>query len=202
MALTNLEGTTITNKITQHVNVLQNDLIFSGYNYEIWWLYKNKQSRKKLVEPLMLYYPEFIGTSFRAHFIAMIITSYHVFEKSKKTINFYNLIELIEKEGIVSKDDIKRFRAEIERIKKVWIKISILRNNVFGHRSNMHETDTIWKQADMTPNSYKSFIEDSKKLLNDITQTRNNSGHLFSLSVLEETKNLFDDLNEVCRDRL
>ena len=190
------------NKVTQYVTELQNALIFAGYNYEIWWLYKNQESRKKLVEPLMLYYPNFIGTSFRAHFIAMIIISYRIFETRKDTINMHSLITLIEKEGIVCEDDIQRFRAETERIKQRWIKICILRNNLFGHKSNAHKADAIWKQAKITPDNFKSFIEDSKKLLNDITQTRNNSGHLFSQSVLEDTKSLFDDLNEICRDRL
>ncbi len=196
------EVTTMVNEISQHVTELQNNLIFAGHNYTIWWLYKNKESRKKWVEPLTLYYPTFISTSFRAHFIAMIMTSYKVLETRRDTINFHNLIKLIEKEGIVCKDDIKRFRVEIERIKQVWIKIAVLRNNVFGHKSNTHKTDTIWKQANITPHNFKSFIEDSKKLLNDITQKRNNSGHLFSMSVLDETKSLFDDLNEICKDRL
>jgi len=165
----------MTNDVGQYVSALQHDLIFAGYNYEIWWLYKNKESRKNLIEPLTLYYPAFIATSFRAHFIAMIITSYHIFETRSDTINLHNLIKLIEEEGIICKSDIQTFRAEIERIKKVWIKICILRNNIGGHRSNMYETDAIWKLANITSDNFKSFIEDTKRLLNDITQARNNS---------------------------
>ena len=190
------------NKITKHVIELQNALIVAGLNYEIWWLYKNRESRNKLVEPLTLYYPTFIATSFHAHFVAMIIASYRVFETRRDTINLPNLIKLIESEGAVSRNDILRFKTEINKIKQVWTKISVLRNNLFGHRSNALDTKDVWEKADLTPDNLKCFIEDSKLLLNEITLARDNSGHAFSQSALEDTESLFEDLNGISRDWL
>ena len=189
-------------KIRNHVCELQNALIVAGLNYEIWWVYKSKESRKKLVKPLTLYYPIFIDTSMHAHCVAMIIAAYRVFETRRDTVNLPNLLRLIENEGIVGLDDILRFKTEMDRIKQVWVKISILRNKLFGHRSNALDTKEIWKEADLTPDKFKLFIEYSKQLLNEITTARDNSGHAFSQSATEDTMSMFEDLNAIDRDWL
>jgi hypothetical protein len=190
------------NRISRHVNELQNAIILAGLNYDIWWLYKNKETRKKLVEPLTLFYPAFIATSMHAHFVSMVVASYRVFEKRRDTITLPNLIKLIEREGMVTQNDIYRFRTEIDKIKKVWSKIAILRNNMFGHRTNALDTKEIWIKANLTPDDVKSSIIDSKRLLNKITETRDNSGHLFSQSAYDDTKSLFEDLNSIDRGQL
>ena len=117
-------------KIRNHVHELQNALIIAGLNYRIWWIYKNKDARKKLVEPLTIYYPTFIATSQNAHFVAMIIAAYRVFEIRRDTVNLSNLLSLIEKEGVVGKNEILRFKAEMDRIIKAWVNISIIRNKL------------------------------------------------------------------------
>jgi hypothetical protein len=187
-------------RIRYHVKELQNALITAGVNYGIWWIYKNKETRKKLVEPLTLYYPTSIGTSQNAHFVAMIIAAYRVFETRRDTVNLPNLLRLIEKEGVVGEDEILRFKAKMNRTKKAWVNISIIRNRLFAHRSNDLDAKEIWEEADLTPNKLQSFIEDSKQLLNEITIARDNSGHAFSQSAIEDTVSMFEDLNAIDRE--
>jgi len=188
------------NKIRTHVHELQNALIIAGLNYGIWWIYKNKETREKLVEPLTVYYPTFIATSLHAHFVAMIIAAYRLFETRRDTVNLPNLLKLIEKEGKVGRGDILRFKAEMDRIRQAWLNISIIRNKLFAHRSNILDTKDVWKEASLTPNKLKSFIEDSKVLLNKITTARDNSGHAFGPSAIEDTVSMFEDLNAIDRE--
>ncbi len=190
----------MTNKIKQYVTELQNVLIFAGLIYDVWWIFNNRESRKKLIEPLTLYYPNFIITSSNAYLVALIVASYRVFETRHDTFNMPNLIKLIKKEEIVRPDNILRFEGKLKNIKQIWIKISILRNEMFAHKSNSLATKAIWRKAGLTPDALKCFIEDSKILLNEITEARFNSGHIFGQSASEDTKSLLEDLNTINRD--
>jgi hypothetical protein len=193
----------MTNKIKQHVRELRDALILTGHNYDIWWLLKDKETRKKLVAPLTIYYPNFFETSLHAHFVAMVVGCYRVFEPRRDTINISNLMHLIENEGLVARNDILRVEAEIKELKQVWRKIYILRNEMFAHRSKVSPKNEIWKKADLRPNNLKWFIENSKQLLNTINQVRFNMDIPFNSvnwQVSEAAKDLLQDLNRMVRD--
>ena len=78
-------------EILQNVKELQNALTVAGLNYEIWWVYKEKESRKRFVDTLNTY-PLFFQTSLHAHFVAMIVSLYRLFETRNDTINIPQLI--------------------------------------------------------------------------------------------------------------
>ena len=182
--------------IQQHVKELQNALTIAGLNYEIWWLYKEKESRKRFVDTLNSY-PLFFQTSLHAHFVAMIIALYKLFETRPDTVNIPKLIELLEREGSIPQTVIQRIRSEIKQIKPLWVKISILRNNLFGHRSNALDNEDIWKKANVTPNELKRLIVDAKWILNEITSTWDRSSHAFNLSATEDALQLLEDLKRL-----
>jgi hypothetical protein len=164
------------NKILQNVKELQNAITIAGLNYEIWWIYKEKKSRKRFVDTLNAY-PLFFQTSLHAHFVAMIIALYRLFETRKDTVNIPQLIKFFEKEGAFPRKEIQRLESEIKQIKPLWVKVSVLRNKLFGHRSNTLDNEDIWKKASATPNEFKKLIEDSKRILNEMTSIWDRSGH-------------------------
>lgn len=188
-------------KIEKYVRELRNAIIVAQLNYEIWWVYKEKQSRKRFVDTLNAY-PLFFQTSLHAHFVAMIISLYKLFETSTKTINLPQLVDLIESEGTITQNEVKRFRKLIKKIKPLWVKVSILRNNMFGHKSNALDNDDIWKKAKVTPNEFKKLIDESKKVLNEMTSLWDRSGHAFNLSATKDTVDLLQDLERLEEDRL
>ncbi|MCW7073999.1 MAG: hypothetical protein OCU20_09050 [Methanophagales archaeon] len=189
------------NKILQNVKELQNALTVAGLNYEIWWIYKEKESRERFVDTLNAY-PLFFQTSLHAHFVAMIIALYRLFETRKDTVNIPQLIKLFKKEGTFPRMEFQRLESEIEQIKPLWIKVSILRNKLFGHRSNALDNEDIWKEASVTPNEFKKLIEDSKRILNEMTSIWNRSSHAFNLSATEDTMDLLEDLKSHNEERL
>ena len=188
-------------ELTENVNELQNALTVAGLNYEIWWVYKEKESRKRFVDTLNTY-PLFFQTSLHAHFVAMIVSIYRLYETRKDTINMPQLIKKLKNQNTISNQDIKRIKSDIEQIKPLWVKVSVLRNKMFGHRSNALDHDGIWEEANVTPNQFKKLIDESKRILNEITSLWNRSGHAFNLTATKDTVELLEDLKRLSGKRL
>ncbi len=186
--------------IQQHVKELQNALIIAGWNYEIWSLYKEKGSRKRFVDTLNAY-PLFFQTSLHAHFVAMIVALYRLFETRSDTVNIPQLIELLEKQGSIPQKEIRRIQSEIRQIKPLWVKVSVLRNKLFGHRSNTLDNEDIWDEASVAPDELKELIDASQRILNEITSVWDRSSHAFNLSATEDTLQLLEDLKRLNEDR-
>ena len=178
---------------------LQNALTVANLNYEIWWLYKEKESRKRFVDTFNSY-PLFFQTSLHAHFLAMIVALYRLFETRTDTINMPQLLNLIKEMETIPVGKIQKFEREFQEIKPLWIKISILRNHQFGHRSNALEHDAIWERANVTPNEIKTLIVNSKRILNEMSHAWDKSSHAFNLSATEDTLQLLEDLKQM-RDK-
>jgi AbiU2 len=183
-------------RVANSVKELQNALIVAELNYEIWWVYKEKESRRRYVDVLNSY-PLFFQTSLHAHFVAMIVSLYRIYETRKDTINLPQLIALLKAEQALSPADAQRVESEMDQIKDLWIKVSVLRNKMFGHRSNAMDLDGIWKQAAVTPNQFKQLIDESKRILNEVTSLWDNSGHAFNLSAREDTVALLENLRSL-----
>jgi len=191
----------MSDEITKIVKELQNALTVAGLNYEIWWVYKEKESRKRFVDTLNTY-PLFFQTSLHAHFVAMIVSTYRIYEKRKDTINMPQLIKQLKQSNTISIQNLKKIDSEIEKLKPLWIKVSVIRNKIFGHRSNTLDYDEIWKEAAVTPNQFKQLIDDSKRILNDLTSLWNRSSHAFNLSATKDTVDLLEDLKRLNEKRL
>jgi len=82
-------------------------------------------------------------------------------------------------------------------MKPLWTKVAVLRNSIFGHRSSTLDYEGIWKKAGVTPNQFKELIDESKKILNEITVLYNKSGHAFNLSVTQNFVGLLEELTKL-----
>lgn len=191
----------MTDEIAKNVKELQNALTVAGLNYEIWWVYKEKESRKRFVDTLNDY-PLFFQTSLHAHFVAMIVSIYRIYETRKDTINMPQLVKQLRKSNTIPTEDLKKIDSDIEKLKPLWIKVSVIRNKMFGHRSNNMDHDGIWEEANVTPNQFKQLIDDSKNILNNLTSLWNRSGHAFNLSATKDTVDLLEDLKRLREKRL
>ena len=93
--------------IQRNIRELQNAIAIAELNYEIWWIYKEKESRKRFVDTLNSY-PLFFQTSLHSHFVAMIVSLYRFYETRKDTINLPQLLRLLKSHGTISIQEIKR----------------------------------------------------------------------------------------------
>ncbi len=182
--------------IEKSVKELQHALIVAELNYEVWWVYKEKGSRARHVDVLNSY-PLFFQTSLHAHFVAMVVALYRLYENRKDTISLPQLLALLKIKRAIPLREVKRLETEMSQIKPLWVKVSVLRNKMFGHRSNALDLAGIWKEAAVTPNQFKQLIDESKRILNEVTSLWNRSGHAFNLSATRDTVRLLEDLRSI-----
>lgn len=181
-------------KIQNYINELRNTIMVASYNYEIWGVYKEKNSRKKYVD-IMNEYSMFFQTSVHAHFVALLVALYRLYETRKDTVNIPELLKLLNENEGISKNLLYR------EARQLCIKVSIIRNEVFAHSSNKYNVSEVFKKAKLNPNELKELIEKTKKLLNEITQKWNRNLHLFNIEATSDTISLLDDLNELRKIR-
>ena len=112
------------------------------------------------------------------------------------------LVKQLRKSNTIPTEDLKKIDSDIGKLKPLWIKVSVIRNKMFGHRTNTKDHDGIWEEANVTPNQFKQLIDDSKNILNDLTSLWNRSGHAFNLSATEDTVDLLEDLKQLREKRL
>ncbi len=180
----------------QYIKELQNAVIVAALNYEIWWVYKEKENRKRFVDTLNAY-PLFFQTSLHAHFVAMIISLYRLFETRQDSVSVPQLVKMIKEQGSVSETDIQKIESAITQIKPLWVKVSVLRNKLFGHKSNALDSEEIWKEARVKPNEFRKLIDESKKILNQLTSLWDRSDYDFNLSSHGDTIKLLEDLKKL-----
>lgn len=180
-------------EIQGHIKNLRDTIITANLNYEIWWIYMSKDTRSKYIN-IMNNYRSFFSTSTHAHFVTMIIVLYRLYETCKNTINIPQLIKLMEQNGYLSDELKKEINTFYPKAKQIWIKVGIIRSEVFAHANKDSNTDKSVRKANIKYRNFKELIELSITILNLLTQNFDKSFHAFTLSAEEDTKNLLDTL--------
>lgn len=183
------------NQINKYLKDLQQTVIAAERNYEIWWTYKEKESRKKYIDTMNLY-SFFFETSIHAHFVALVIAVYRLFDTCHSTINIRALIDLVKKHNIIPQPDIKTIETFYQQAEPIWRKVKILRHKVFAHRSNKLSAKEAFKRAQINANELKNLIDTTKSILNKITKILGGSD-IPHTEVSGDIVRLLDDLNEL-----
>jgi len=183
--------------IDNYINELYHTTTVAGLNYEIWWVYKSKDTRPRYID-VMNKYGLFFQTSIHAHFVALLVALYRLYETRDDTFNIPSLLKMLRDESRLP-DATLDFLEDIYRNKArpLWIKVNILRNKAFGHRSVAHTVKEVFEEAGVTPNELRDLLEVTKKLLNELTYSWNKRVHAFNLGSREDTLRLLDDLKKM-----
>lgn len=183
-------------KIDNYIGELQQGVKVAGLNYEVWWTFKQGLSQKKYVDP-MNNYTMYFQAAIHAHFVAMLISLYRLYENRKDTINIPQLRRLIQKHYQFSPQTETEITDLYEQAIMLWRKIAILRNNAFGHQTNKLSVSDVFAKSDVTPNELRDLWAITKKLMNKITRAWNRSSHAFNLGAREDTERLLSDLSKI-----
>lgn len=181
------------NQIKRHIKNLRDTITTASLNHDIWWIYKHKDTRSKYID-IMNNYLSFFRTSIHAHFVAMIIALYRLFEKRKDTINIPGLVRLLDKSGYLKGDSKKKVEALVVEGKVIWIKVGIIRSEVFAHSNQDKSIDESFKKANIKYKNFKELVEISKKIMNLLAYEFDKSSHAFNLSAENDTKALLNKL--------
>jgi hypothetical protein len=175
------------------IKELQDAAIAAGLNYEIWWAFKSSDTRPKYID-VMNRYVGYFRVAIHAHFVAMLMALYRIYETREDTHNFPKLLDRLEQDGALSSDVVTSLRSQYRELKPLWVKISILRNEGFGHRSLELDTDAVFDKAGITGNEFKELVERTKSLLNELTGVLRDSMHAFNLNATRDTIRMLEDL--------
>jgi hypothetical protein len=182
-------------RISAYIDDLRHAVTIAGLNYEIWWIYVEEETRKKYIDS-MNKYPLFFQTSLHAHFAALVIALYRLYENNTKTVNIPGLLRIISNDHPFEEKSEEKIAELYEKAKPLFLKVAILRNNAFGHRSSKLTSKDAFAKAEITPNELKQLLETTKELLNEITTNFDNSFHTFNLGAGESVMQLLEDIKE------
>lgn len=180
-----------------YITELRHTATTASLNYEIWWIYKSEATRPLYVKT-MNRYGLFFQTSLRAHFVALLVELYRLYETRKDSYNIPSLLKALKTEArlpnttLVSLVDMYNLEA-----KPLWLKVHQLRNRIFGHRSIAHTVDEVFREAEVTPNELRDLVEATKKLLNTLTRALDKNIHAFNPDSRGDTLRLLDDLKSI-----
>ncbi len=187
-------------KIDSHIKSIQDTIIAAEHNHDIWWIYKSRDTRPKFIDAMNTYLA-FFQTSIHAHFVAMIIALYRLYETRRDTISLPQLLKVLDRDHPLSDDAKNRVTGLMQKAKPIWIKIGFVRSEVFAHLSDERSIDDSFKKADLKYRHFKDLIELSKTIINIITHDYDRSTHAFNLSAEFHTKALLADLSSLWSQR-
>ena len=179
--------------LTPHIEALRHGVNIASLNYDIWWVYKTKEHRPTYVGT-MNHYLVFFDTSLHAHFVALLIALYSLYEKRGDTFNIPRLQKILEKENAISIKTLEEVRKLHVEAKPLWVKVGILRNKAFGHRSDSYTMAQVFKEAGVTSDELKLLVELTKNLLNTVTIGLGDTEYAFNLDGREVTVQMLTDL--------
>lgn len=176
-----------------YIHELLQAVSWAGLNHEIWWVYKSAETRPRFVETINRY-NLFFRTSIHAHFVALLMPLYRIYETREDTYNFPECLRLLRDRGMLEIEKIEELERVWQEIKPLWVKVSILRNEVFGHRSLNLDISGAFEKAAVTPDELKVLIEKTGSLIDKLSLAVDQSVHAFNTGAREDTIRLLEDL--------
>jgi len=179
--------------VASYVEELRHTMQVAALNFDVWWSYKQRRDRARFVDVLDAY-PLFFQTSIHAHFVALVVALYRVYETRSDTFNVHELMRRLENEAALPRKALASIRRRITGAKKQWIKVSVLRNRAFAHRANAQSVGDVFRQAQVKPNDLRRLLRRTQGLLNRISYALDRSSHAFNLRASKDTKRMLADL--------
>jgi HEPN superfamily AbiU2-like protein len=172
---------------------LQDAATAAGLNDEIWWVMRGHETRPKYVDAMNRYIGYF-HVAIAAHFAAMVLALYRLYETRPDTHNIPAFIDRVESDGALTKADADSARAQCAAIKPLWIKVSILRNNIYGHRVADMTVEEVFGEAGVSPFEFRDLVARTKELLNELNLKLRDATHAFNLTATRDTIRMLDAL--------
>lgn len=132
-------------------------LVNASTCFDIWSELQNGGKRYEY-EQVVERYPVFFETTVIAHFIAISTLLYSVGETRSDTHNIAGYLRLAKQ---IKPDDseIAALEREVEKVKPLWVKLSRVRNEVFGHRKAGQYPINLFVDIQLLPEDISTVIK-------------------------------------------
>ena len=151
--------------IREMIARLHDTLVFATIDHDIWWVLKSPIQGDHF-QSTMAEHANYFSAAIRAHHLATIFGLASMYEKKGATFNIPKLLDAIDKlphAPRAVRDELAKRSAAATKIAK---KVSLIRNNVFGHKSRTLSTDATYKKARLTADELRGIIDQTRELLN------------------------------------
>jgi hypothetical protein len=175
------------------IKELQDAATTASLNYDVWWVLRGNETRPKYVD-VMNQYRLYFHAAIGAHFAALLMALYRLYETRTDTHNIPTFLDRLKADDALKVEDLASLQAQYKVAKPLWVKVSILRNSVYGHRALDLDIEEAFEKAGVTPNDFRDLVSQTKALLNDLTLRLRESSHAFNLSATRDTMNLLNAL--------
>ncbi len=179
--------------VSERIDELRQQAIRAALNYEVWWVYRSSDTRPKYVD-VMNRYTVLFATAIHAHFVAMLVALYGLYETRDDTHSIPQLLETMRTEGKLGENLIDAFDSKYQELKPVWVKVSMLRNEAFAHRSATYTMNEVFKRANVKPDDLRVLVDETASLLNEVSRQHDKSVHAFNTGAREAALALLEDL--------
>lgn len=180
----------------RHLEELVQTVKAGRANFDIWWVYKNGQDRNKYLEVLN-YYLEFFRVSIHAHWVAMLMALYKLYDKRKDSIGIQDLIGGAKQIPNFPQDIVEPIQVNLNLALPLWEKVRILQHKLFAHRDKALNYDETFKSAKITADDLRLLTDHSLEILNLISYFRHKTTYRFSNCHAKDTYKLLEALQVV-----
>ncbi|MES2415204.1 MAG: hypothetical protein V4614_15470 [Pseudomonadota bacterium] len=167
-------------------------LTHAQVDMEMWIAMRYRRQGDEAVAMLNRRYARFYSVAETALFNSVIVLLYSVFEKRTDTVNFHSLLATFE--ATSDPAFLNKLDKSFKEMKKTWIRISLLRNNVVGHQSLELSDKQKELAAGMSIGDMRTMLEACKELLFEIGTKVQDRHFNFNITGTKAFDNLMDDL--------
>lgn len=188
-------------EVSRAIYELRNGIITASINYEIWWVYKSKDTRPHYINS-MRHYDLFFLSSIHAHFVALLTVLYRLYETRKDTHNIPRLLRLLRNHELLPANALEELDRMHALARPLWVKVRMLRNEAFSHRSASAPVSAIFEKAAIAPFDLANLIKMTQELINCLTYAWDRDTSVFENEAREVTIKLLKDLNKIHSKRI
>ena len=160
----------------------------------VYWEFKNKETRRKYKD-LFNKYNLFFRTSIHSHHVAVIMALCKVFENSTETRNFFQLLKLLKKTGLVSNEELASAKSKYEELKPIADRVGLLRNKFYAHLDKLYDSKLAYRDAKLQYNEFETLINGSLEIINILDYARCRGTYDFDNNPKDEVLEILEFLN-------
>ena len=124
---------------------------------------------------------------------------YRLYETRRDTFNIPSLLKIIRDPNVFPASVFEEVDKIYARARPLWVKVSVLRNEAFGHRILDLSVEDVFGKANVTRDELKELIDLTKQLMNTLSLAHDDSTHAFNLDATRDTLRMLDVLKGLSR---
>ena len=183
--------------LDEQLDELVQSMMTARANYDIWWIYKNDTDRQKYINALNEF-PEFFRVGIHAHFVAMIMALYKLYDKRADVISIPTLLTEAAKHSWIPSQLISSITLKIDEIEVIFKKLKTLRHKLFAHRDKNIDYKQLFADVAITYDEIRLFIDHTLCILNKLLYNKRRTNIEFPTFAVEDTYKLLETLRQIC----